>query len=121
MEPEYYEVRAVAKHIHMSPRKVRLVVDAIRGMEVSEALAQLSFMSQAAAHPVSKLIQSAAANAEENDGWPADDLYIADIRADDGPRQKRYRFAARGRIKQILKRSTHITVVLRDREAIGGQ
>ncbi len=121
METEYFEVRAVAKHIHMSPRKARRVVDVVRGMDVAEALDQLSFMPQAAAISVSKLIRSAAANAEENDGWSADELYVADIRADDGPRQKRYRFAARGRIKQILKRSTHITVVLREREAIGGR
>jgi len=114
----YYHTKAVAKYIRMSPQKVRRVVDVVRGMDVNEALAHLAFMPQAAAHPVAKLIRSAAANAEENDGWSSDDLYVADIRADDGPRQKRFRFGARGRIKPVIKRSTHITVVLRDRQAL---
>jgi len=93
----YYETRAVVKHIHMSPQKVRLVVDTVRGMSVSESLAHLKFMPQAAALPVYKLIRSAAANAEENDGWASEDLYVAEIWADKGPTQKRYRFAARSR------------------------
>jgi len=115
MATAYFETRAVAKHIHMSAQKVRRVIDVVRGMDVSQALAHLGFMPQAASVPVAKLIRSAASNAEENSGWSADDLYVAEIWADEGPTQKRYRFAARGRFKPILKRSSHITVVLRDR------
>ncbi len=118
MPTEYlYETRAIVKHVHMSSQKVRLVVDTVRGMGVPETLAHLKFMPQAAAVPVYKLIRSAAANAEENDGWSSEDLYVAEIWADEGPTQKRYHFAARGRFKPILKRSSHITVVLRDRTA----
>jgi len=106
------EVRAVAKYVHMSPRKVKLVADLVRGMEVGAALTVLSFSTKAAAVPVSKVIKSAAANAEENYGLSTDELYIAKISADEGPTLKRGRPGPRGRFKPILKRSTHITVVL---------
>lgn len=110
------EVRAVARYIPMSPQKVRRVVNVVRGLPVSEALAQLQFLPQRAAKPVSKVIASAAANAEENLGWNREDLYIAMIKADEGPTRKWRRFGARGRFKPILKRTSHITVVLRERE-----
>jgi large subunit ribosomal protein L22 len=106
------EVRAVAKHIHMSPRKVKLVADQVRGMGISEALTLLRFSTKAAARPVSKAIKSAAANAEENYGLSSDELFVASIFADKGPTLKRGRPGPRGRFKPILKRSTHITVVL---------
>lgn len=109
------EVRAVAKYIRMSPYKVKLVADAVRGMGVEEALAKLRFTTRAAARPVAKLIESAAANAEENYGLSRDELYIASITADEGPTLKRFRFGARGRVKPILKRSSHITVILGSR------
>ena len=112
------EVRAVAKYIRMSPRKVRLVADLVRGMNVLEALALLSHVQKAAAGPVRKVIRSAAANAEENLGLVSGDLYVAEITADVGPTLKRFRAGARGRAKPLLKRSTHIAVVLR--EAAGG-
>jgi len=108
------EVRAVAKYIRMSPRKVRLVVDLVRGMNVVEALAVLRHVRKAAAVPVSKAIRSAAANAEENLGLSMSDMYIAEITANGGPTLKRWRAGARGRPKPRLKRSTHITVVLRE-------
>jgi large subunit ribosomal protein L22 len=109
------EVRAVAKYIRMSPFKVRLVANAVKGKQVDEALAQLKFMTKAAADPVSKAIKSAAANAEENFGLNRQDLYVARIQADAGPMRKWRRFGARGRFKPILKRSAHITVVLGER------
>ena len=109
------EVRAVAKYIRMSPRKVRLVVDLVRGRQVEEALQILDLTPKAAAEPVAKVIRSAAANADENLGLSMDDLYIARITADEGPTLKRGRPGARGRFKPLLKRSTHISVVLAER------
>ena len=116
METEWglYEVRAVAKYIRMSPRKVRLVVDLVRGMNVVEALGVLAHVQKAAATPVRKAIRSAAANAEENLGLSSGDMYVAEITADSGPTLKRFRAGARGRAKPRLKRSTHISVVLRE-------
>jgi large subunit ribosomal protein L22 len=107
-----FEVKAKARHVPMSAQKVRLVIDQVRGMNADEALVKLSFMPQAAAKPVYKVVRSAIANAEENLGLAREDLYIAEIFADEGPTQKRHRFGARGRFKRILKRSSHITVVL---------
>jgi large subunit ribosomal protein L22 len=112
------EVRAVNKYVPMSPQKVRLVVDQVRAMWVDEALAMLKFMPQAAAKPVYKTIRSAVANAEENEGLDREYLYIARITADGGPTRRWRRFGARGRFKPILKRSTHITVVLKEGEEI---
>lgn len=106
------EVRAVAKYVRMSPRKVKLVVDMVRGKGVNEALTMLKYSTKAAARPVAKVIESAAANAEEHYGLSSDELYIAQISADEGPTLKRGRIGARARFKPILKRSTHITVVL---------
>jgi large subunit ribosomal protein L22 len=110
------EIRAVEKYIPMSPHKVRLVVDMVRERPVDEALALLRFLPQAAAKPVSKAIESAAANAEDVHGLSKSDLYISRIAADVGPTMKRYRAGARGRAKPILKRSSHITVVLSELE-----
>lgn len=109
------EVRAVAKYIRKSSRKVRLVVDLVRGKQVQEALQILDLTLKAASDPVAKVIRSAAANADENLGISIDDLYIARIAADEGPTLKRGRPGARGRFKPLLKRSTHITVVLAER------
>ena len=106
------EVRAQAKYIHMSSKKVKLIVDLVRGKRVNEALNVLRFSTRSAARAVSKVIGSAAANAEENYGLSRDDLYIARIYADEGPTSKRARFGARGRFKPILRRSSHITVIL---------
>jgi large subunit ribosomal protein L22 len=106
------EVRAKARYVHMSPRKVKLVVDLVRGMDVDQALTMLSYSTKAAARPVAKVIRSAVANAEENYGLSPDELYVAQIYADEGPTLKRGRPGPRGRFKPILKRSSHITVVL---------
>jgi len=110
------EARAVIKYIHISPRKIRRVADMVRGQGVNEALTYLKFLPQGAARPVAKAIKSAAANAENVHGLSADELYIARITADDGPRLKRFRAGPRGRAKPILKRSAHITVVVSEWE-----
>lgn len=110
------EVRAVKKHIRMSAQKVRLVVDLVRGKDVDEALTLLEFTPKAAAKEVAKTISSAVANAEENYGLSRDELFVSEIMADEGPTLKRGRAGARGRYKPILKRSTHLTVVLAERD-----
>jgi large subunit ribosomal protein L22 len=106
------EVRAVAKYIRISSRKVRLVVDLVRGRPVNEAMNLLRFMPQSAARDVSAVIKSAVANAEQNNHMSAEDLFITRIMADEGPTMKRFRPRAHGRASPILKRSTHITVVV---------
>ena len=116
-----FEVKAIARHIPMSAQKVRLVVDAVRGKDAAEAMDALRFMPQGAAEPVFKLIASAVANAEENYGLEMDDLEVSEIWADEGPRHRKAphggRFAGRGRFRPIVRRSSHITVVLAEREA----
>jgi large subunit ribosomal protein L22 len=112
---EDFEVRAESRYVWQSPRKVRLVVDRVRGMDAEEALGVLKLMPQRAAVPVHKLLKSAVANAENNYGMAAEDLYIAHISADGGPIRRWRRFGARGRFKPIQKRSSHITVVLQER------
>ncbi|UCH60596.1 MAG: 50S ribosomal protein L22 [Anaerolineales bacterium] len=109
------DIRAHARYIPHSAQKVRLVVDLIRGKEVIEALNILKFTTNAAAQPVSKVVASAMANAEENFGVSRDDLYIYRIFADEAPTRKWRRFGARGRFKPWLRRSAHVTVVLRER------
>lgn len=111
-----FEVRAVARHVRISPQKVRLVVNQVRGKDADEALTLLKFMPQRAAKPVYKVIASALSNAEENFGMNREDLYVASIFADGGPTRRWRRFGARGRFKPILKRSSHITVVLKEYE-----
>jgi large subunit ribosomal protein L22 len=109
-------VRAVAKHIRISPQKVRLVLDTIRGKPVGEALAILRFLPHKATLPVEKAVRSAAANAENNFNLDVDELIVAQCYADEGRTLKRYRPRARGRANQILKRSSHVTVVVTERE-----
>ncbi|HEB65246.1 MAG TPA: 50S ribosomal protein L22 [Chloroflexi bacterium] len=111
------DIRAVARYIPISAQKARLVVDLVRGKDVQEALDILRFANRRAAKPVAKVITSAIANAEENFGLNRDDLYIHRIFADEAPTRKWRRFGARGRFKPILRRSSHITVILREREA----
>lgn len=96
----------------MSPRKVRLVVDAVRGMAVEPALAQLTFMSRAAARPVKKLLESAIANAEHNFKLEREGLYIKAALVNQGPTLKRWRPRAMGAAAPILKRTSHVTLVL---------
>ncbi|MGQ9598204.1 MAG: 50S ribosomal protein L22 [Anaerolineae bacterium] len=112
---EDFEVRAESRYVWQSPRKVRLVVDRVRGMDAEQALSVLRLMPQRAARSVYKLLNSAVANAENNFGMAVEDLYIAHISADPGPMRRWRRFGARGRFKPIRKRSSHITVILRER------
>ncbi|MDA8217382.1 MAG: 50S ribosomal protein L22 [Dehalococcoidales bacterium] len=110
------EVTATSKYVRMSPRKVRLVLDAIKGRQAQQALAMLRFMPQAAAGPVWRALHSAVANAENNYALSAEDLYVRSAAADKGPTLKRGRPKARGRYGPILKRSSHITVVVGEKE-----
>ncbi|HEY3060028.1 MAG TPA: 50S ribosomal protein L22 [Chloroflexota bacterium] len=111
------EVRASLRHIRMSPQKVRLVLDVVRGKPVQEALAVLKFLPQRAARPVAATVRSAMANAENNFNMDPDDLIITRCAADEGRTLKRWRPRARGRVNQILKRSSHITVVVAEKGA----
>ena len=104
--------RAIARYIRMSPRKVRAVIDLIRGKTVNEALAILANTPRAATKPVMKVLKSAIANAENNMNMSQDNLYVAEIYADHGPTLKRIRPRARGMAYIIRKRTSHITVVL---------
>jgi large subunit ribosomal protein L22 len=111
------EVRAVAKDTGLSPRKVRLLVDMVRGKRVDEALTLLKFAPSPLAQVVAKVVKSAAANAENNFQMTPSDLKIVNIFADEARSLKRYRPRARGRVGRILKRSSHITVIVAEREA----
>jgi large subunit ribosomal protein L22 len=112
-----HDIRAQLRFLSVSAQKVRLVVDVVRGKDAVQAMEILRFMPQRAAEPVGKLLASAVANAEENFGVSRDDLYVAQIFADEAPTRKWRRFGARGRFKPLLRRSSHVTVVLREREA----
>jgi len=109
------EVRAITKYVGISPQKTRWVIDQVRGMQAEQALALLRYMRQSAAEPVAKTIASALANAEENLGLAREDMIIAQIMADVAPLRRWRRFGARGRFKPIIRRSSHITVVLEER------
>ncbi len=109
------EARATATNVRVTPRKVRLVIDLVRGKDVSEALGLLRNVNRAACEPVTKLIKSAAANAVNNFGMDEKSLYIAEIWANDGLKMKRYLPRAKGSASGLVKRSSHITVVLKMR------
>ena len=111
-----YDVRATHRYLRMSPQKVRLVLDQIRGEDVTEAMHILDFINKAAARPVQKLLRSAMANAEQNYGLNEENLYIYRAYADEGPTRRWRRFGARLRFKPILRRQSHVTVILRERE-----
>ena len=114
-KPMPTEARAIAKNVRVTPRKVRLVIDLVRGKDVKEALGILANLNKAAAVPVSKLIKSAAANATNNFGMDADKLYVATIYANDGLRMKRYMPRAKGSASGLVRRCSHITVVVKMR------
>ena len=111
-----HDIYAQARYIPISAQKVRLVADLVRGKDVTEALALLKFTTNRAAHPVAKVVASAMANGEENFGVSRDDLFVYRIFADEAPTRKWRRFGARGRFKPWLHRSSHVTVILRERE-----
>jgi large subunit ribosomal protein L22 len=111
-----HDIRAQALSTPVSAQKVRLVIDTVRGKDVVQALTLLKFMPSHAAQPVSKLLNSAVANAEENFGVSRDDLFVYRIFADEATTRKWRRFGPRGRFMPWLRRSSHITVILRERE-----
>ena len=110
-------VKASARFVRVAPRKVRVVVDLIRGKSVNEALALLKFVPKRASEPVAKVIASAAANAEHNFNLNKDNLIISQAYVDQGPTLKRYHPRQRDQAFPILKRTSHITVVVKEKEA----
>ena len=109
-------MKASVTSVRISPRKVRMVADAVRGKSVSQAMSILTFTRKKAAFPVQKLLKSAVANAVENDGvGDVDNLMIDRIAVDEGPTLKRFTPRARGRATPIRKRTSHIRIALRER------
>jgi large subunit ribosomal protein L22 len=109
---------AVARYVRITPMKARRVVDLVRGLDVDEALALLKFAPQAAAENVYKLVDSAAANAETTEGLDRSTLVISKAQVDEGPTMKRWRPRAKGAANRILKRSSHITVVVQPADVL---
>jgi large subunit ribosomal protein L22 len=110
--PERETVRAQARYVRCSARKARLVLEHIRGKQAAEAKAILAFATRAAAKDAGKVLASAIANAENNNGYDVDDLVVVAAYADEGPTLKRWRPRARGRVNRIRKRTCHITIQL---------
>ena len=108
---------AVARGVRVSAQKARRVTDVVRGMDVNDALITLQFAPQAASEPVYKVLASAVANAEQTDNLRRDDLYVSQIFVDEGMTMRRIRPRAKGSASRILKRSSHITVVVEPRPA----
>jgi large subunit ribosomal protein L22 len=110
---------AVARQVRVSPTKARRVVDLVRGMSVDDALVTLKFAPQAASDPVYKVLASAVANAQNSDNLRSDDLYVSQAFVDEGMTMRRIRARAKGSASRILKRSSHITVVVEPRPESG--
>jgi ribosomal protein L22 len=110
--PQAPVVKARARYVRVAPRKARLVADQVRGLPIEDARSLLQFSPRGAARDIAKLIDSAAANAENNHDLVADDLLVADITVDEGPTLRRYRPRALGRATRIDKRTSHIHVAL---------
>ena len=120
------EAKAKARFVRVTPQKARRVVDLIRGKQAGEAVAVLKFAPQAAGETVLKVVESAIANAREaakrsNERLDEADLYISEVFVDEGPTLKRFRPRAQGRASQILKRTSHITVVVAERQSTKGR
>lgn len=111
------EVRASAKGLSVSPRKVRLILERLPGLSVDQALALLRYVQSPHARSVSKVVLSAASNAENNFNMDIDEMVIKRAYADEGRTQRRFRPRSRGRVSPILKRSSHITIILDERGA----
>ncbi len=110
------EAKAVARYVRVTPGKVRLVADLIRDKNVGQALSILKFMPQKGARAIEKVLNSAIANAEHNYDMDVNELYVAKTYIDEGPTLKRWRAKARGRVGRVKRRTSHITVVLQERE-----
>jgi large subunit ribosomal protein L22 len=115
-KPAVKEAVAFARDVRVTPRKIRFVIDAVRGHDVKEALAFLKRVNRSASAPVMKVIKSAAANATNNFGLDEDKLFIAEIQASDGVRMKRFTPRAKGSASPIIKRMANIRVVVKERE-----
>lgn len=111
------EAKAIAKYVRMSSSKLKPVTDLVRGKELNEALTILKFMPGKGAELVEKVVMSAAANAENNHDMNPDNLYVAEVYANQGPTMKRFRAGAKGRAGMILKRTSHIGVTLKEKES----
>jgi large subunit ribosomal protein L22 len=111
------EVRASLKNVRVSPRKARLVADAVRGRRVNDAIAIARFLPNKTAHDSEKLLRSVSANAENNYDLDPEELWIKAIYADDAGSYRRFKAKARGRVGRIVRRNCHITVVAENREA----
>lgn len=107
---------ATLRFTHTSPQKMRLVADQIRGLPVDKALDILSFSNKKSAHTIKKLLESAIANAENNDGADIDELKVSEIQVNVGPTMKRLRPRARGRADRIIKRTSHVKVTVAENE-----
>ena len=114
-KPKVTEARAFSRDVRVAPRKVRLVADLVRGKSVKDALGLLAITNKAAKTPVEKIIKSAAANAVNNFGMDASKLYIAEIQVGDGLKIKRYIPRAKGSASGIIKRNSHISIVVKER------
>jgi len=110
------EVRAIAKYVRVQPRKVRIIADEVRGKDANYTASLLRYHPSKGARALRKVLVSAMANAQENHGLSADGLRIAEIRVDEGPRLKRIQARAQGRANRIIKKTSHITVVVEDYE-----
>lgn len=110
------EARAIAKYVRISPLKVNFICDEIRGKQVDEALSILKFTPKRGARVLEKVLNSAVANAENNLSLDRDNLYVSEVYANDGPHMKRWRPRAKGMASPILKRSSHIGVVVKERD-----
>ena len=115
-KPAVTEARAFARDVRITPRKVRLVADLVRGKAVADALGILAVCNRVAAKPVEKLIRSASANATNNFGMDKDSLYVAEIQVGDGLKIKRYIPRAKGSASSIIKRNAHIRVVVKEKK-----
>ena len=111
------EAKALAKYVRMSSSKLKPVTDLVRGKDLNEALTILKFTPGKGSELVEKVVQSAAANAENNHNMNLDELYVAEINANQGPTMKRWRAGAQGRAGMILKRTSHIYVTLKEKPA----
>lgn len=116
VQEEVREAKATLKYARISSRKVKIVADLIRGKDATEALAIVKFTPKASSEIIEKLLKSAIANAENNHNMKRENLYVAEIYANQGPTLRRIRPAAKGSAVRIRKRTSHITIVLKERD-----
>lgn len=116
MTEQITSAKAVAKSVRIAPRKVRLVIDLIRGKNVAEAVSILRFSTRGASEEVGKVLNSAIANAEHNFDLDVEDLYVSEAYVDEGPTLKRFRPRAQGSASPINKRTSHITVIVSEKK-----